>query len=73
MPIVDKIKGTLQGRYNYDARSISIRDTDSQHIINKYNPMLFCLNDDERASEEDRLRARAFLERMFPEKSEFEI
>lgn len=72
MPIVDKIKGTLQGRYNYDARSISIRDTDPQHIINKYNPMLFCLNDDERASEEDRLRARAFLERMFPEKSEFE-
>lgn len=70
---VEKVRGAMQGKYNYDSRSISIRETDIQGVLNRYNPMLFCLNDDERASETDRLRARAFLERMFPDKSSFEI
>lgn len=73
MGFKDKVRSAIQGSYHYDSRSINIREADVQRIINRYNPMLFCLNDNEQATEADRLRAREFLERMYPEKSEFEI
>lgn len=38
----------------------------------KANPMLFCMNDSQYATDEDRKTARAFLKRRFPEKSVFE-
>ena len=69
----NRIKGTLQGRFYYDSRSISITEKDIRRTINRYNPLLFCLNDNEHATEEDRQRARLFLEQMFPEKSAFEL
>ena len=71
--IAEKIKGTLRGRYYYDSRSISIGERDIRQVLNRYNPMLFCLNDNEHSSDEDRKRARQFLEQMFPEKSSFEV
>ena len=74
MTLFDKIKDALQGKYHYDARSISIRpSTDFHYIMNRYNPTLFCLNDNERTSNVDRQRARDFLEEIFPKKSSFEI
>ena len=72
MGMKEKIKTSMKGIYHYDARSINIRETNIQRIINRYNPMLFCLNDNDQATDADRLRTREFLERMFPEKSEFE-
>ena len=69
----NRIKGTLQGRFYYDSRSISITEKDIRRTINRYNPLLLCLNDNEHATEEDRQRARLFLEQMFPEKSAFEL
>ena len=69
----NRIKETLQGRFYYDSRSISITEKDIRRTINRYNPLLFCLNDNEHATEEDRQRARLFLEQMFPEKSAFEL
>ncbi len=50
------------------------------HINNKkhytkfenYNPMLFCMNDSQYATDEDRKHVAVFLERLFPDKSEFE-
>lgn len=72
MGMKEKIRTSMKGIYHYDARSINIRETNIQRIINRYNPMLFCLNDNEQATDADRLRTREFLERMFPEKSEFE-
>lgn len=38
----------------------------------KYNPTFFCMNDSEFAMDSDRQRAADFLEKRFPEKSEFE-
>lgn len=73
MRLKEKLRSTIKGVYHYDARSINIREKDIQCIINRYNPMLFCLNDNEQATDADRLRTRDFLERMYPEKSEFEI
>lgn len=74
MPLFDKIKSALLGVYHYETRSINIgRGTDIQRVMNRYNPILFCLNDNEDASAADRLKAREFLERMFPSKSSFEV
>ena len=40
--------------------------------MEKYAPSLFCLNDDVRMTDEDRIRVRTFLDTRFPEKSSFE-
>ena len=34
--------------------------------------MLFCMNDSEYATDEDRMMEKAYLEKRFPDKSEFE-
>jgi hypothetical protein len=73
MPLIDKIIGTLQKRYNYDSRRITINTPDIEFIIKKYNPALFCLNDGENANNDSRKKARAFLESKFPKKSSFEL
>lgn len=41
-------------------------------IFERYNPVLFCVNDSEHANNDDRKRAVAFLSELFPEKSQFE-
>ena len=38
----------------------------------RYNPMLFCVNDSQYANDSHRARAKAFLEKRFPQKSQFE-
>lgn len=40
--------------------------------LEKKNPMFFCLNDSQDARDEDRRRVADFLERKFPDKSQFE-
>ena len=40
--------------------------------LERYNPMLFCMNDSEYATDEDRMMEKAYLEKRFPDKSEFE-
>lgn len=40
--------------------------------LERYNPMLFCMNDSEYANDNDRRRAAEFLSKRFPKKSEFE-
>lgn len=55
-----------------DSRCIPAYTPDLDAVIQKYNPSLFCLNDDVRITDEDRYRVRQFLQRKFPEKSSFE-
>ncbi len=38
----------------------------------KYNPMLFCMNDSQYATDEDRKLSVEFLSKLFPDKSQFE-
>lgn len=38
----------------------------------KFSPSLFCLNDNPRVSEQDRVRIKPFLDGLFPDKSSFE-
>lgn len=40
--------------------------------LQKNQPLLFCMNDSEKAQDSDRERAKKFLEERFPNKSEFE-
>ena len=40
--------------------------------LERYNPMLFCMNDSQYAKDCDRKRAAAFLDKRFPEKSQYE-
>ena len=40
--------------------------------LDRYNPLLFCMNDSEYAKDCDRKRAATYLENRFPNKSEFE-
>lgn len=41
--------------------------------LKKYKPKLFCINDTEETKDENRKETREFLEKMFPEKSGFEV
>ena len=41
--------------------------------LGEFRPKLFCINDSEFASEEDRKFAKDFLAKRFPEKSSFEL
>ncbi len=68
-----KIVSTLMNRYSYDSRRILITVPDIQHVFDKYDPILFCLNDGEDATEEARQKASSFLEHRFPQKSSFEL
>lgn len=40
--------------------------------LRRYDPVFFCMNDSEHASDSDRQRMKAFLAERFPEKSQFE-
>lgn len=40
--------------------------------LKRYDPMLFCMNDSEYATDSDRKRMTAFLSERFPKKSQFE-
>lgn len=55
-----------------DSRCIPVCEADPDAVLARYRPRLFCLNDDERTTDCDRARSRAFLERLFPEPSAFE-
>lgn len=51
---------------------IKVHKTDYQKYITRYNPKLFCLNDTEHATDDDRERIQPFLEKMYPNKATFE-
>lgn len=51
---------------------ILVHKPDYTGIIERYSPRLFCLNDSQRSSDDDRARIRPFLETLFPERSSFE-
>lgn len=61
-------------RYVTQKESLRIHIQNERHYakLEKYNPLLFCMNDSEYAHDEDRARLEGFLKRCFPEKSQFE-
>ncbi|GHT44025.1 hypothetical protein AGMMS49965_18960 [Bacteroidia bacterium] len=51
---------------------IGVCKTDYDHYFRCYRIKLFCMNDGESETDSDRMRAKAFLEKHFPDKSSFE-
>lgn len=43
------------------------------YLLNKYKPILFCVNDSIQTTNSDRLALRFFLEKKFPQPSKFEL
>ncbi len=71
VPLAEK-----QAHLNYVTQKTSLRlhiQNESHYAkLEKYNPLLFCMNDSEYAKDSDRKRAAEYLEQRFPNKSEFE-
>ena len=61
-------------RYVTDKESMIVKIHKDKHYerLDKYRPMLFCMNDSEYANDRGRAMAKAYLEKRFPDKSEFE-
>ena len=56
-----------------ETQILDVEKTDYKKQLNRYNPTLFCLNDNQMVTDIDRERAKNFLENYFPKKSSFEI
>lgn len=65
-------RALLGGKCCVDSRYFPACNKHLEKLYAHFNPALFCLNDDEHASADDRRRVRTFLEELFPEKSSFE-
>ncbi len=65
-------KGKLRYVNRYESCRIRLHKPDFMRFINKYQPVLFCLNDSHHATDDDRKRVKPFLETLFPDKSVFE-
>ena len=44
-----------------------------ERVFIRNNPTLFCMNDGGNTTDLDRKRAKDFLNKLFPEKSKFEV
>jgi hypothetical protein len=66
--------GRALKRYVHKSESvrIGVQKPDYMAVIRRYSPLLFCLNDSQRATDDDRRRIRPFLESLFPTPSSFE-
>jgi hypothetical protein len=53
--------------------TIDLNRGNYERRLNRHRPKLFCLNDNQHVTADDRRRVLPFLERHFPEKSSFEI
>ncbi len=53
--------------------SLIISNSDNLEQIIQANPVLFCINDTEFSVQKNREKAKAFLEKRFPDKCEFEV
>lgn len=65
-------RGKLHYSSPKDAMQVKIHRDSHYTKFEKFNPTLFCMNDSEYAKDIDRMRSKAFLEKLFPEKSKFE-
>ena len=67
-----KIKALLTNRFGNDSRCINNYSRSYKAQLLKYNPIMICANDSERATAEDGKRMAEFLKELYPAKSSFE-
>jgi len=66
-------RGHLKIVTNRETMRIPVHKPDFMKLLHRFQPKLFCLNDCQRTKDADRERIRPFLEKLFSEKSTFEI
>ena len=71
--IIGRMKAFLKGSFANDSRVISANLPDYEKAMRKYNPLMICANDNERATDDDCARLREFLRARYCEKSSFEV
>lgn len=73
LPIYRYIFFLMTKRYQKDSVLIRlININNAEMILEKFKPKLFCINDDRFAQDNDRENLHQFLNKMFPQKSEYE-
>lgn len=80
MKIVDDYKSSLwkwlkHYLFNFghrDSRVISLSANNYDKKMKHYHPKFFCMEDGEKCNNNDRIRAKNYLNKLFPEKCEFE-
>lgn len=65
-------RGKLRYVTRKESMHVEIQKDRHYRRLEKFRPMFFCMNDSEYAKDEDRKTAKEYLERRFPDKSEFE-
>ena len=70
--ILGRIKAVATNRFGNDSRVINNYSKDYAAQLSKYNPIMICVNDSERANAEDSKRLAEFLKKLYPAKSSFE-
>ncbi len=71
--ILARKRGHLKYTNRKQSCRIRLQKKDYKKYLNKYKPVLFCLNDTNHATDKDRQRVKPFLEELFPNKSSFEL
>lgn len=65
-------RGHLQTSTRNIAFHLHIDNQGHYEKFDQYNPIMYCMNDSQHATDSDREKASEFLEKRFPEKSRFE-
>ena len=65
-------RGLLRYIDSRESSYINIFKKKDYEKLDYFNPLFFCLNDSEYATDNDRIAAKAYLEKRFPKKSPFE-
>lgn len=68
----EHLRAFFSNRFAADSHRIRVRKTDYDSIIERLNPLMICMNDDEHTSPADCRRMVEFLERFYPVKCAFE-
>ena len=59
--------------FKKDSCLIFPQERNIEETLNKFKPYLFCINDSEETTNEDRIYIKEFLQKRYPNKSAFEI
>jgi len=70
--ILKQIKNSVLFSNKRDSIALFSQSRKKEQKLKKYKPKLFCINDTEETTDENRRETREFLESLFPEKSGFE-
>ena len=73
LPFYMRIINLIRKKYQKDSSLAFPHYRNIDEVLERFNPKLFCINDSEETTDDDRIYVKDFLKRHFPEKSNFEI